>query len=429
MTYSGDNVSGRDMSDETSEELRADIASTRNQMSQKLDAIQDQFKPERIREQAQETVRNVVDDSVEALRSYVNDNSQDLSATLGRSIKRHPLPAALVGIGLGWLLIESFSSDSGYDGPDRRYYSGNYRGGEFYGSPEYGQGYQQFERADAQGLSGYPQEYVDEMDGNTYRRSTNYGSDASNEEGIADRVQGAAKSALGNVQDAAQGAMDKAKEGAQSVSDAVQGGQSDAASVGQDAQRYSRQMANQAQQRVGQWGNEAQYQANQAQYQIERAGRQAYETIEDNPLMFGLVALGVGAAIGLALPDTLQEDRLLGDTRDRVFDAAQEAAGDVATRAQRVVEEVRPEVEQTVQNVASNLQDAGKQAVDDLKQTGKESAENAKEMAKSTAEDVKETAKSAAETAKDEAKGAKDDVKARAVDAKNDVSDKTKPQG
>lgn len=449
MTYSRESAFPQNTSQETSEELRADIDNKRNEMSHKLDAIQEQFQPERLREQAQETVRNVVDDSVHSMRQYINDNGQEIGASVGRAIKRHPLPAALVGIGLGWLLIDSMSSDSDTHGRERRYY----RGGDGYSSPEYGHDYRQFERAQMYGLGGYSEEYIDEMDDNVYRRSTNYGSgmerrygeqypgryedanygydaerhgsasfnrqssgsSAEGENGIVDRVQDAARSAADTVQQGAQSAINEVQNQAENIADS--------------AQEYTSQAGHQSQRQMDQWGHQAEhqaqrvrhqaeYQAQRARRQAQRAGRQAYRTIEDNPLTFGVIALGIGAAIGLALPETRQEDRLLGDTRDRVFDAAQEAAGDVANRAQHVVEEVRPEVEQTAQKVADDLKEAGRDAVNDLKQTGRESAQA-----------VKETAKDAADTAQSEAEGAKEDVKNRAENARNDIGDKVTPQG
>lgn len=424
-------------SNESSTELRADIENKRHEMSHKIDAIQEQFQPERLREQAGETIRGVVDDGVHALRDYVSDNGQDIGASVGRAIKNHPVPAALVGIGLGWMLIDSLSGDSDSYGSRQRYYRGDTYGSPRYGATEYGYGSRHFERAEMYGLEGYPEEYVDEMSGERYNRGIDYGTDpehryrqqspahyenmnygynpnrgaadysrddSDDDQGIVDRVQDAAQSAVNQVQ-----------EGAQTVTNQVQ---NQAENIAGGAQRYSEQARRQTQHRADQWSSEAQHQAQRAQQEARRAGRQAYRTIEDNPLTFGAVALGLGVAIGLALPETRQEDRLLGDTRDRVFDAAQGAAGDVANRAQNVVEEVRPEVEQTARKVANDLQDAGREAVNDLTQAGQESAQA-----------VKETAQDAADKTREEAKGAKHDVEKRAQNAKDDVSDKVTPQG
>ena len=48
--------------------------------------------------------------------------------------------------------------------------------------------------------------------------------------------------------------------------------------------------------------------------------------MEHNPLAVGAVAMAVGAAVGLALPETRREQELMGDARDRVVDNAKSMA-------------------------------------------------------------------------------------------------------
>ena len=69
--------------------------------------------------------------------------------------------------------------------------------------------------------------------------------------------------------------------------------------------------------------------------------------MQDNPLAAGLLAVAVGAAIGLAAPATDYEDRAIGETRDQALEKAKTAVnslkqnvGDkVAAYAETVVEE------------------------------------------------------------------------------------------
>ena len=53
----------------------------------------------------------------------------------------------------------------------------------------------------------------------------------------------------------------------------------------------------------------------------------------------GAVALGLGAAIGLLIPETRQENQWMGEARDRVLHKAQETVQDVGLKAQIVAEE------------------------------------------------------------------------------------------
>jgi len=52
----------------------------------------------------------------------------------------------------------------------------------------------------------------------------------------------------------------------------------------------------------------------------------AQRTFESNPLAITAVAVAVGAAIGLALPATDPEKRMLGQTGSRLIDTAESAA-------------------------------------------------------------------------------------------------------
>jgi hypothetical protein len=75
--------------------------------------------------------------------------------------------------------------------------------------------------------------------------------------------------------------------------------------------------------------------------QLRRTSRRARnrfaELLESNPLMVGAAALAVGAAVGLALPETERENEWLGEARETLAERAQEmasqarhAAGDIA---------------------------------------------------------------------------------------------------
>jgi hypothetical protein len=48
--------------------------------------------------------------------------------------------------------------------------------------------------------------------------------------------------------------------------------------------------------------------------------------LEDQPLLLAAIGLAAGATLGAILPSTPQENRLMGDTRDRVADLASEVA-------------------------------------------------------------------------------------------------------
>ena len=60
--------------------------------------------------------------------------------------------------------------------------------------------------------------------------------------------------------------------------------------------------------------------------------------ISDNPAAAVVVALGVGAAAGMALPRTDAEDRWFGSAGEEVVDRARETVGQVGEKAKRAAE-------------------------------------------------------------------------------------------
>ena len=75
-----------------------------------------------------------------------------------------------------------------------------------------------------------------------------------------------------------------------------------------------------------------------------RARNQFQRLLFENPLMIGAAAVVVGAAVGMALPETERENEWLGETRDNVVDKAQDVARNAATRAQAAAGEVAEKV-------------------------------------------------------------------------------------
>ncbi len=79
---------------------------------------------------------------------------------------------------------------------------------------------------------------------------------------------------------------------------------------------------------------------------VERAGTRAREVSEQNPLAVGLFALAAGAAVAMLLPPTRRENQLLGRTRDRLIESAQEKAEELKSSVQRSADEVREVIEE-----------------------------------------------------------------------------------
>lgn len=186
--------------DDSPEAIRADIERTRAEMGAKIDRIGEKLSPEQLKQQAQESINDMMTDTANRVSSYVRDHRREMSDNLVHTLKHNPVPTALIGLGLGWLLVESFSTSSDEDSYGDRYQrrrraqyarsadrgyeyrSGryDYDSGRFASSydPRYGTGYygSSVQAVDASGYpyeesyyGGYP--YNEEYDANYDERS------------------------------------------------------------------------------------------------------------------------------------------------------------------------------------------------------------------------------------------------------------------
>ena len=123
-----------------------------------------------------------------------------------------------------------------------------------------------------------------------------------------DKARNVADNVTGTAQDVASQAADKAQQ------------------VGSEVQRAAGSAVQGAQQAVrqGQW--------------------QAETMLNENPLAMAALALGVGAAVGLAIPETQREKELMGEQRDKLVEKASEVATQALDETQTKVQDVAEQV-------------------------------------------------------------------------------------
>jgi hypothetical protein len=223
------------------------------------------------------------------------------------TVRQNPLPAALVGIGLGWLWMNRRSApahravryDARYDaryGDERRgYYSTSYRpdGYAYSGGQQDG------------GMISQAAGRVGETAGNV---ASTVGETASN-------AAGAVGETVGNV----------------------------AGTVGETVGNVASTVGETASNLVG-----------GAQHGAQRAEDRFGRALQENPLAVGAVALAVGAAVGLALPQTQRENQLMGEARDTLVERAQEFAQETVEKVQHVATEAQQTMTETVKEEAKS---------------------------------------------------------------------------
>ena len=71
-----------------------------------------------------------------------------------------------------------------------------------------------------------------------------------------------------------------------------------------------------------------------------RRQNQLQRMVQENPLLVGAGALMLGAAFGMAVPETETENEWMGDARDNMVDRAREMASDAASQVQETASNV-----------------------------------------------------------------------------------------
>lgn len=324
----------------TSDEIKAEIERTRSRMSEKIDTLQERLSPDHLKHQAQTVVHEAVQESTDALLHYLSANAQEMGATVVETVKRNPVPAALIGFGLGWMIFNSINGgrrgnarqNSSYlytghpddraryprSAPDRAPYTGN---------PAY-----QPNRVPATGSA------LDMQYSGAYRRRD-----------LERMEQVYTEPNLITGRREHQGVAGKVLD---QVGDATQ-------AMGSRVSEQTSRLGH----RVAQAGDQAQ-----------QVGHQLQHTVGENPLMLGVAVFAVGIAVGLALPSTRSERQLVGDVRDQVVNKAQALASSVVQEVKQRAAEVTPKLEEAATKAVEDVAEIGKEAADQVKQKVRDAA-------------------------------------------------------
>lgn len=235
------------------------------------------------------------------------------------TIKENPIPTALVGLGLGWLIVDAImkrqhatptlvSGNNSY--PVDTYRDTGYvvNRGASYGDYAAGTGTPVF----TSGMTTGGVQSVLNQAGTTLSATG---------EKIGDAVEGA-----------------KAK-----IADTAQDLQAKIEDTASDLQAKASGMAHTVQDKASETGALVSTKATELTHAAQTNARKAAEATQDfvtgNPLATGAIALLLGTVIGLALPSTEPENRLMGTYRDQLADQAGQQAQDLMGKVQNVAED------------------------------------------------------------------------------------------
>jgi hypothetical protein len=336
-------------------EIEREIENDRERIGEKLSAIQDRLTP-----------GQMID---EALGYMKSSGGAEYFGNLGNTVKANPMPLALMGVSLAWLMMGSGSSSSSSSSSSYRSNRASSSTSDYplatvsgsmrrTGPPqmENGQHYAHFTdtagkryRAMTDSTGRRMGDFMDDAGlmfrgfaDSTGRRITDF----------RDETGSMIDDALGWAADTWHAARDRAGSMlgsvTETISDSLSGVGNSLSGMGRGISSGSSSALHGVHGAVGGMGDQA-----------TRLNDMIMRNFRDQPLVAGALAFAAGAAIGAALPHTAREDDLMGDAADSIRDDLGERATDLMDQGKQVARDV---YEKAV-NVASELHDTARDRI------------------------------------------------------------------
>jgi hypothetical protein len=326
-------------SNKSSAQIEREIDNDRHRIEEKLSAIQERLTP-----------GQMIDEALGYAKAH---GGGEYFANLGNSIKANPLPAALMGVSLAWLMASSGTNHSAPRRESRWYEDDNYPLATVAGEirrtgparMENGENYTYFSDTAGKRFTA--------LTDDAGRRAGHFIDDAGQTfRGFADTTG----RQISQMRDEAGAWLDEASGWASETwrmaKDSLSGMGSSISGAGSALRRSSTSAMS------------------GLQSQSSRLNDMILHQFRDQPLVGGALAFAIGAAIGAALPHTDTEDEMLGeaadDMRNKVSDQAsglldkgQAAAEDVYRKAAAVASDVHDAAKDRIQEEAQKLGQTG----------------------------------------------------------------------
>lgn len=310
--------------------IESDLEHTRARLDATLDALQQKFSP-----------GQMVD---ETMAWFKESGGGEFGRNLGRNVRDNPIPVALIGIGLGWLMLGGGRRHE----PDLEWNEGvAYRG---YDAPRYGT----TGGADHQPLP-YEAAAYDDLATKAHEAGARVERHAGeSDDAFHERLYGAKGKAVGvsrgvgetlaafrdRVETAIESAADQVRRLGREAGARVSSVAGDASDRAGDAARHGRSGLRS----LYGYGQSAAYSAREnaeyAGYRARDVGARTADYLKDQPLLMGVLGVTVGAVLGMLVPPTRYEREIAGDLRRSLGEQARGVASDLSQKASRVADDV-----------------------------------------------------------------------------------------
>jgi hypothetical protein len=279
----------------TAAEVEADVEASRNELDRNVDALRQKMTPGQLFDEA---------------ARMMGGTGQQVASKFAEQAKANPMPLAVMGLGLAWLMV-----------------SNNRSGGRLDNS---------------RAALGEPRSFMSDV---------SYDGGLSDQDGSAGEGLKAKAEAIG----------DKAHDMLSTAQQKIASARSSASESGRSAVQGLTSAAGTVRDTAGQLGHQAQ--------------RSFIDSLQSEPLLIAGLGLVVGAAIGAALPGTEAENRMMGETRNRILekgkDLAQTGLEKASDAAQATYGAVKSELQSgdEAAEPSERLTDAARSGVEAAKST------------------------------------------------------------
>lgn len=296
-------------------ELEAEIDQTRHAISGDLRTLGERLDPAHLKEEAKEvmveaknvavetlheaktvatdTYREVKEDAMNTVSEKVDqfrDNVRVAERETVDFLRENAVPLALIGAGVGWFFATRRNRERRWEGDYRARGDGPWR---------------------------YPPE---------------------GERQRIDEPQDRSSRIKGSAREAAARARGRAEQWTDSAGQQVQGAADKVRHFAEREFDHASSAARSAEQRLTETAHRARDFAGREIREMRDYSRQMTDT---HPLALGLAAIAAGIGVGLLLPSTAPEQRLLGETKERLVDDAKQAAQQLGSTAKQAAREVK----------------------------------------------------------------------------------------
>ena len=322
--------------------IERELAATRAQLDGTIEALQQKLSPGELVSQA--------------VTYFKEGSGMDLSQNLGRSLRDNPVPVALIGVGLGWLVLSgkrqpspAFNTTPGYSPLSERW-------------PDEGMPMDPI-------MPAYQAAAYDDLATKAVEAGAGVSrQDDESDEFFHERVSAAKAAVLGLTRDAGEAAsafgqrveeaLTVARDSFERMGDRVRMLASHAGQATADMASHLLESGSAGMRSLQDYGQSTgEGVQNGAEYALARTrdlGTRTATYMQDRPLLLGALGVALGAGLGMLIPSSRYERKMLNEVGVGLRGQAEEAIQDVRSRATRVAASVIDTVRDAAQREGLN---------------------------------------------------------------------------